>query len=181
MGNQPKSYNNCLKIFVHASHFHESDHRLRNRVPANRPDQVPLVAHPSMVLSAFASELYLKCLLCLETGRAPQIHHLRNLFDKLLPETRERLKSLWDSDIKRAERQRVLEHIRTLPDGHRLRVDLPSVLVLGANAFQELRYFYETEKSFFLLSDFPNLLRTVILERMPWWVTVAPPPAKGPL
>ena len=94
--NVQKSHDNCFKIFVHASHFHESDHRLRNTVPADRPDQLPLVAHPSMVLSAFATELYLKCLLCLETGRAPHGHHLRNLFDQLLPETRERLKALWD-------------------------------------------------------------------------------------
>jgi hypothetical protein len=174
MPRPPKAQHNCFKIFEHASRFHESDHRLRNTVPADRPDQLPLVAHPSMVLSAFASELYLKCLLCLETGKAPQTHNLKTLFDALKPETKRRLEELWDAEIRTPKRQKVLDHIRTLPERDKLRTDLPSVLKLGANAFQELRYFYEAKQSFFLLSDFPNLLRAVILERMPWW-EVTPP------
>jgi hypothetical protein len=53
-----------LKIFEHATRFHESDHRLRNTVPRDSPKDFSLVGHPAMVLSVFASELYLKCLLC---------------------------------------------------------------------------------------------------------------------
>jgi hypothetical protein len=122
-----------------------------------------------MVLSVFATELYLKCLLYLETGKVPQTHNLKTLFDGLGLETRQRLQELWDNDLRRPVRQKVIAHIRTLPDGKKLRLDLPSVFKLGANAFVELRYFYEREQSFFLLSDFHNLLRTVILERMRWW------------
>jgi hypothetical protein len=107
-----------------------------------------------MVLSAFASELYLKCLLCLETGRAHRSHHLRNLFDKLQPTTQERLKALWEVESNKPARQRVLAHIRSLPGGERVKDDLPSVLQLGANAFQEIRYLYEMEKSDFLLNEF---------------------------
>jgi len=40
------------------------------------------------------------------------------------------------------------------------------MLDIGANAFIELRYFYEKEQAFFLVSDFSNLLRKVVLERM---------------
>jgi hypothetical protein len=171
-----RTQHNCFKIFQHASHFHESDHRLRNTVPADRPNQVPLIAHPSMVLSVFASELYLKCLLCLETGKVPQTHNLKTLFDALKPETKRRLEELWDADVRKPQRQKVLDHVRTFPEGDKLRIDLPSVLELGANAFQELRYLYEAGQSFFLLSDFPNLLRAVTLERMPWWRAILPAP-----
>jgi hypothetical protein len=134
-----------------------------------------------MVLSAFASELYLKCLLCLETGKIPQTHNLKTLFDALSPETRQRLQELWDVDLHRPERQKVIAHIRTLPHSNKLRLDLPSVIKLGAEAFRELRYFYESERSFFLLSDFPNLLRAVILERMPWLEAISPPRPTGPI
>ena len=122
-----------------------------------------------MVLSVFATELYFKTLLCLETGEVPQTHNLKALFDALLPATRKRLKELWDLEIKKPKRQRALAFIRTLPDSDKLRLDLPGVLELGANAFEEIRYFYEKEQSYFLLSEFPDQIRTVILERMPWW------------
>ena len=157
-------------IFQHASNFHESDHRLRNTVPRDKPEQLPLIAHPAMVLSAFASELYLKCLLCIETGTVPPTHNLKNLFKRLQPNTQRRLEELWDTDIRRPERQRSIEHMCQLPRGNELRLDLLYALDMGANAFTELRYYYEKQSSYFLLSDFPNLLRAVILERMPSWV-----------
>jgi hypothetical protein len=163
------------KIFVHAYHFHESDHRLRNTVPPDRPDQLPLVAHPAMVLSAFASELYLKCLLCAETGSVPDTHNLRDLFKQLNQSTRSRIEELWDANIRRPERQRMLEAIRQLPGGQDVRSDLPYLLDVGANAFIELRYFYEKERSIFLLGDLPNLLHRVILERFPDWQNIPPP------
>ena len=181
MSKPPQTQRNCFKIFEHASHFHESDHRLTNSVPHNRPDQVALVAHPAMVLSVFASELYFKSLLCLETGKVPQTHNLRTLFDSLLPTTRTRLEELWDAEIQKPRRQQTIRFIRTLPDAQKLRLDLPGALDLGANAFRELRYLYETQRSYFLLDDLPNLLRIVILERMPWWGSIPPTPARGPI
>jgi hypothetical protein len=156
-------------IFQHASHFHESDHRLRNTVPRDQPDQVPLVAHPAMVLSVFASELYLKCLLCIEMGKVRNTHNLKVLFRDLQPATRRRLEDLWDQDVQRPERRRVFDHIRSLPMGRDLRLDLIYALDIGANSFTELRYFYETQRSHFLLGEFPNLLRLVVLEKCPLW------------
>jgi hypothetical protein len=170
-----------FKIFEHASRFHESDHRLRNTVPRDRPDQLPLIAHPAMMLSAFACELYLKCLLCIETGqRPPPTHNLKTLFRGLQPTTRRRLEDLWDQDIRRPERRKVLDHIRTLPRGAELKLDLPYVLDIGANSFLELRYFYEKNETYFLLSNFPNLLRRVIIERFPSWGQAQSTPPKAP-
>lgn len=177
MRKSPKVQHDCFKIFQHAYHFHESDHRLRNTVPPDRPDQIPLVVHPAMVLSAFASELYLKCLLRLETGKVPQTHNLKALFRDLSPALRKQLEELWEAGM--PERQKVLDEIRKLPHGEELRTDLQYALDVGADAFRELRYFYETEKSIFLLSDFPNLLHKVILQRMPQWGTIPTIPPKA--
>jgi hypothetical protein len=153
-----------MKIFIHASHFHESDHRLRNTVPADRPQDVPLVAYPAMVLSAFASELYLKCLLCIETGGVPKGHNLKKLFDALQPITRLQLENLWDAYVRTPERMKVLNHIRTLPGGDKVRLDLRFALDIGTGSFIELRYCYEKQSSHFLLGHFPNLLPKVILD-----------------
>jgi hypothetical protein len=159
-----------FRIFEHASHFHESDRRLSGSAPPDRPDLALLIAHPTMVLSAFASELYLKCLLCAETGRVPPQHNLKSLFRLLQPLTRRRLEDLWDEDIRRPARAKVMDLIRTLPGGERLRLDLPYAIDVGANSFIELRYIYENlAGTYFLLHDFPNLLRKVILERFPDW------------
>src|SRR5262249_48595418 len=57
-----------MKIFVHAYRFQWSSERLRDSKHL-KSEEVAFVAHPSMVLSAFASEVYLKCLLCIETGK----------------------------------------------------------------------------------------------------------------
>jgi hypothetical protein len=156
-----------LKIFEHATRFHESDHRLRNTVPRDRPKDFSLVGHPAMVLSVFASELYLKCLLCVETGTVPDTHNLKALFKRLQPTTRRALEDLWDAHIRTPLRQKAMDAIRTLPEGQNLRLDLQYALDIGANSFTELRYIYEKKKTFFLLSDFPDLLRKVILDRLP--------------
>ena len=125
-------------------------------------NEVALVAHPSIVLPAFASELYLKCLICIESGKSPpKEHKLTALFLRLDLPTRKRIENLWDEDLKRPHRRRELICIRGLPDGDRLQTDLPYVLGIGAKAFEELRYLYETEGSHFLFDNFPYMLRKV--------------------
>ena len=122
-----------------------------------------LITQPAMVLSAFSSELYLKCLLCLESGSVPPTHNLKVLFRQLHTATRERLRELWDLSSQTPERQKLVAFIKTMLDSKNLRFDLAYALDAGANAFQELRYFYEKEKLLFLLNDFHDMLRTVIL------------------
>ena len=159
-----------VKIFAHASAFHKSCELLQRSATATDPasglpnDQlIGIIAHPAMALSAFASELYLKCLLSIETGTVPRGHDLHSLFLRLKAETRHELDDLWDIDIRQPERSAVLEEIRKRPGAENFRLDLRYALEKGAKGFEELRYFYEEENSFFLLSDFPYLLRKVIL------------------
>lgn len=172
------------KIFVHASTFHKSYELLRNSVlpkDGSSPDdqKVALIAHPSMVLSVFASELYLKCLLCVETSKVPAVHDLEKLFMGLPVKTRHEIDDLWDTDIRQPGKQAVLDKLRETPTGKEIKNDLRYALGKGADAFMELRYFYETEQSFFLLSDFPYVLRVAILRRFPHWGEILPKPAKG--
>jgi len=162
------------EIFLHAYHFHECDHRLRKGPSSKDIDEVAIIAHPSMVLSAFASELYLKCLVCVETGNVPRGHDLKGLFLGLDSSTKKRLEDLWNESLRRPERQRELDCIRGLPGGDQLQTDLPNAIGISSKAFEELRYLYETKSSKFLLGDFPDMLHKVILERFPDWGFVTP-------
>lgn len=163
------------EIYLHAFRFHESDHRLRNSISPEDPNEVMLIAHPSMMLSAFASELYLKCLLCIETGKVHTGHDLKSLFLRLDLQTRKHIENLWNEYTRRPDRQKELNCIRQLPGGERLQADLQHALDIGANAFIELRYLYETKRSYFILANFPDILQKVILEKTPPEWRFAPP------
>ncbi|MEW6438128.1 MAG: hypothetical protein AB1508_13280 [Pseudomonadota bacterium] len=172
------------KIFVHATRFHKSFEQLLNSVRpedgGKTPDQeIGVVAHPAMVLSAFASELYLKCLLCVETGETPRDHNLKRLFDKLAENTRRDVEDLWDIDIRQHDKRQLIGRLRTLPKGKDMRFDLRSALELGAEAFIKLRYYYEEEDTYFLLLHFPIVLRVAILKLFPLWDEILPPPSKN--
>jgi hypothetical protein len=124
------------KIFEHASAFHWSFERLSNSVvpQSGSPpseQEVGIIAHPAMVLSAFASELYLKCLLCVETGNVPNGHNLRDLFLKLKDETKLSLDGLWDTDIRHPDKQAVIEKMRARYNGEPVRTDLRHAIKLG--------------------------------------------------
>jgi hypothetical protein len=82
MGSSPSLKFDPMKIFQHATNFHAADHRLRTTISPDKPEDF-LIGRPTMVLSAFASELYLKCLLCAENGTVPNEHNLQTLFVRL--------------------------------------------------------------------------------------------------
>jgi HEPN domain-containing protein len=159
------------EIFLHATAFHESDHRLRNTIPLDKPEII-LITQPSMVLSAFASELYLKCLLCAEHGKIPNGHNLKTLFLQLATSTRKRIDELWGEYIRQPHRQATLDYIRSMSGGENIQSDLLYALKISANAFIELRYFYENQQAFFILDEFPDILRKVTLENYPHWAAI---------
>jgi hypothetical protein len=67
----------AFKIFLHAYRFLISEEHLRR---AEDPQMMSFIAAPSIVLSAFASELFLKCIQVLEKGNASSTHDLALLF-----------------------------------------------------------------------------------------------------
>jgi hypothetical protein len=154
MGRPPKTGIDPLKIFLHAGSFHKSyDLLCKSVVPKDgeppSEQDVGIIAHPSMMLSVFSSELYLKCLICMETGAVPDGHNLKLLFETLSVPARREIDDLWDADIRHPGKAAAIERIRTTPTGKNLRLDLRYALDVGANSFAELRYFYEKEATFF--------------------------------
>jgi HEPN domain-containing protein len=84
-----------LKMFVHAERFRFTDRYLRSpKVMSNDPRVGSYIVAPTLVLSAFASELYLKCLLCLNAFAVPTTHNLKNLFGRLPRKDRRRIEEM---------------------------------------------------------------------------------------
>lgn len=161
------------KIFEHAECFYRASEVLRSHLPVRlRPDHFENIhaavtlAEPLIVLDALTCELFLKCLVCIETGNTPRGHDLEKLFSQLSEATRARLQSVWDNEIgtRRRERWDKLERL-----GLKMARDLPSALANGTNAFERYRYSYEgnTQDLHYYLEDLPALLEGLILEMKP--------------
>lgn len=161
------------KVFEHAECFYRASAALRSHLPVHlRPDHFENIhaavtlTEPLIVLDALASELFLKCLICIETGSTPPKHDLKQLFDKLSDTARTRIQGFWDSEIavSRREKWDSLEKL-----GLKIARDLPSALAKGAKAFERYRYSYEgnTEDLHYYLEDLPPLLERLILEIKP--------------
>jgi hypothetical protein len=138
------------------------------------PQLMSTIASPQMVLSAFAIELYFKCLLCIETGSAPQTHNRKALFRELGPKTKARIEHLWSVHAVNLEELWAMMEKTT---GKPIPRDFSSLLDLSGRAFSEIRYVHEDPTGSFLVGDLPPVLRIVILERQPLWATLrhAPP------
>jgi hypothetical protein len=124
------------------------------------------LAEPVVVLGALTTELFLKCLSCIETGEVSRGHDLKALFDELSAETRARIEHAWESEIvplRSEEWERVEAFGLPMPR------DLRSALAKGSEAFQRIRYSYEgnTDGVHFYVSDLPALLERYILEIKP--------------
>lgn len=158
-------------IFVHADGFLRAGTAKSD--PPNPYDMTALVTN-----SAMASELYLKCLIHIETGQlVKKQHNLKQLF-ALLPEAaRLNIQQRFDSGM---AKQPAYDY-SGLPEEERkkyetIAANMPKNLIdalrKGADAFVEWRYLYEDESGNgppFSLFGLPHILRSVILERKPEW------------
>jgi hypothetical protein len=166
---QPSSQSvDPLLIFKQANSFYQTLAILCNVEPENVQLAVT-IGDPVMVIGALTVELFLKCLVCIETGKAPHGHHLRELFDQLGETTRARIQRTWDSDIlvhRRAEWDRLEESM-----GQKIVRDLPGALAVASKSFELIRYSYEgnTADLQYFLQDLPQLLRRVAVEIKPEW------------
>lgn len=158
-------------IFVQAERFLFADEKLRG--PGLDIANAAYVMLPCLVMQALSIELYLKCLISLETGKKPpRGHHLKHLFDRLNVNTQKHLAALWRADTEG------LNNVRNmLPEEMREAIsdDVAKALTDGARAFEELRYHYETELTCrFYIDRMPRMLRSVIWQRMPEWYGLGP-------
>ena len=142
------------KILNQGYHFAKANLAPRSMKPAKE------IASPSMVLSAFAIELLLKCILVIENGDAPETHRLNVLFRRVSHKTKRRIEALWDEKA----RQRIAPFCKAEGLPH----DLPNAFVKCATAFERIRYIHEGAAGVaFYLGDLPKLLIQVIGELRP--------------
>jgi hypothetical protein len=168
MKKPPKPNIDALKIYMNAESYRIADHILRVEGQKD-PNLMAVISGPHMVLSAFASELYFKCLACLETGNVPHTHNLKALFRDLSVLSRNRIEQLWNAHAPGLEP--LWQHMEQSL-GKKISRDFQVLLDKSSNAFTELRYAHEEPKSSFLVGDLPPMIRTVILERRPMWATL---------
>src|SRR6516225_12467559 len=83
-------------VFQLACKFAATEQYVRSR---DNP-QAGFMASPSMVLSAFAIELFLKCLLLLESKEIDRTHLLNVLYQKLSRSQRRRIEKSWDKEAR---------------------------------------------------------------------------------
>jgi HEPN domain-containing protein len=123
---------------------------------------------PALTLDAFSVEIFLKCLIAIETGTAPpRYHNLHKLFMQLSKSTRVRITTFWDWYAQGMEERWTA---RDIVIGRELPRDLESVLKRGAHAFERLRYHYDKSESYdYYLGAFPYMLNLMALELRPEW------------
>jgi hypothetical protein len=151
-------------VFQLACKFAATEQHVRS---TNNP-RAEFMASPSMVLSAFAIELFLKCLLLLEGKEFDRIHSLNVLFRRLSHNQKRRIEEVWEKEA----RSKVDELRRKFGFPHPS--DLPNALGTCARAFEHMRYGYEDpDRQIFYLGDLPTILWRIILGIRPEWANEA--------
>ena len=119
--------------------------------------------------SAFASELYLKCLVLLETGQLMKAqHNLRKLFSKLRGKTQNAIETQFNEEMAKAPA--IGAEAKTQLGGKEPPRTLREALKEGGEAFIKWRYMYENDNlQFFGLFPLPPILDGIILVQKPGW------------
>jgi HEPN domain-containing protein len=166
------------KIFVQAHRFFRATKMLYEKAKDDPlgPDELVL---PAATLSAFTCELFLKCLICIESGDVPRGHNLQALFEKLSVSTKARVEEMWDEYAK---------HMAPSWDqgeldmGLKIARDLPSAISAGSRAFELIRYRHEDHPDDFQynLDVLPHMLGCIAFELRPDWKEIRDQRIKTP-
>ncbi|MCK1707630.1 MULTISPECIES: hypothetical protein [unclassified Bradyrhizobium] len=158
-----------LKVFMNAERFRIADLVLRG----SQDQRVAVaVASPALVLSAFASELYLKCLILIQSARLEHGHDLHPLFKKLESQSQRRVEQKWNEWVSSPERKRIYEALKKI-SGESIPTDLDWSLRNGGTGFVDMRYLHEVETGpRFLIGDLPQILREETLQHRPEWTSL---------
>ena len=151
-------------IYVQAKGFHKAAESLVADL-----DKDPFRATATVTNSAFASELYLKCLILLETGQLmKEQHNLRKLFLRLHSSTQNTIETEFDTELAKAPE--LSEEAKAHLKGRTPPKTLREALAEGGDAFIKWRYIYEDDNhDFFALFPLPKILAGVIIARKPEW------------
>ena len=135
--------------------------------------KIPLLI-PQVVNSSLSSELYLKCLILIETGNIPHEHDLAKLFDGLRDETKQVIENEWNAGT--AKQSTVLDEIDRRAGGAITARTLTEALAKEGGAFVNWRYAHEPGPLCnFSLSNLPAILRRQILAIRPELQPQSPP------
>jgi hypothetical protein len=147
-------------VFDLACKFAISEAHLRHESNPN----ARYMASPSMVLSAFTVELFLKCLLLLEGKEIDPTHRLNVLWKKLSHKQKRRIEETWDKEARPKVIQLNQQYGLGVPS------DLSNALVRCGRAFEHMRYGYEDpDRQVFYLGDLPPILWRAIVDIRPEW------------
>lgn len=126
------------KIFLFARQFDVAQNVLLQQVGNVSNNQVVV---PMLVNLAFAFELYLKCLIVLDTGREVRTHNYRKLFVALTPTTRDKVKEIFDH-LPKSVLEVAASHDEEMRKAN-FDYSFEGVLASSQDAFEKLRYNYE--------------------------------------
>lgn len=154
-----------IDVFSHAMRFFLACDRL-HRASMENEIVARELAQPILVLTAFASELFLKAQIAAEGAPRPKSHDLRELFDLLSPGAQTIVQGEWDKVMTHREADTLrLEVTLGMP----LPRDLRAALDLSRKSFEELRYVYETKSANSVIGFFPIALREALFVLHPEW------------
>jgi hypothetical protein len=150
------------QVYDHANSFVEADWLIRNQ--SDKKARIREMSAQQM-LSAFAIELLLKCILIIEKKTPPDTHRLYGLFRRLNQRTKQRLEGSWNTHTRP---NNVAINLRENRDA--MPLDLPTALRKSADLFVTTRYLYEDPKKWQpLLFGFTLILAEYIYELKPHW------------
>jgi hypothetical protein len=165
---------NPANIFVVAEQFRFADKMLNLMLQGDlklKGAAIPFdVSTPMVTCAAFAFELYLKCLIAMETGSAPPNRHEFDLLFRLLnPTTQKEIQELFDKGG-RATIEFIEQQFRQVGKPSP-RVDFDYVLKASRRAFPIARYLYEglPGEQGWVAEVIMESARAVILRRFPHW------------
>lgn len=131
------------------------------------------VALPMFVMSAFASELFLKCMHIQAHGAFPKTHDLQRLVLGLPEDVRADIEKHWNAHYKSFTQAAKVVSVRNNKD---LILDFNKAIASQKDTFVRLRYTFSgksissTSDDTPMLDKLPYLLRNVLIQRNPEWL-----------
>ncbi len=127
-------------IFAQAEGFTDASTSMLDA--SNIPTGNMMMRVVSVATSAFAVELYLKCLIVIEGKPVPREHNLSRLYAKLSADTQESLQAHYQAFLPEYLPTMVDTRPASVPRGPR---DYVSALSNAERKFEQYRYFFEAE------------------------------------
>lgn len=168
------SKHEAVNIFVVAEQFRIADKMLNLFLQGELTYRDQRLAYdvstPMVTCAAFALELYLKCLISMETGNAPpNRHELDELFKLLHPDTQKSIRDYFDQnggDTIAFVKAQFVKAQKSQPT-----INFDYILRTSRRAFPIVRYIYEglPAEQGWLGEVVMEGARAIILKRFPHW------------